>query len=183
MPGATGCRVPAVVAAEYKGELLVPWNDGDTFRRFQEILRDTPIRGVHDLLEDLGSLVGAIHIILAVEATAVRVASRASVATIRIRFNIFYPPPSLNSLTETRCQSIDSRTRFCSPRCRSSAQVNATVSCHFFPKLRIKRVIHSVIVDTGNKRFCAIRNTSNFADRAANRRYRCRRTPEGSESP
>jgi hypothetical protein len=35
MPGATGCQSPAVVAAEDKGELHVPWNDGNTFRRFQ----------------------------------------------------------------------------------------------------------------------------------------------------
>jgi hypothetical protein len=66
MPGATGCQSPAVAAAEYKGELHVSWNDGDTFRRFQQILRNALIRGVHDFLENLGSFVGALNIILAV---------------------------------------------------------------------------------------------------------------------
>ena len=65
MPGTTGCQSPAVAAAEYKGELHFPWNDGDTLRRFQQILRDALIR-VHDLLEDLGSSVGALNVILAV---------------------------------------------------------------------------------------------------------------------
>jgi hypothetical protein len=66
MPSATGCQSSSVAAAEYKRELHVPWNDGDTFRRSQEIRGDALVRSVHDLLEDLGSFVGAINIILAV---------------------------------------------------------------------------------------------------------------------
>src|ERR1700683_1292474 len=66
MPGATGCDSPAVVAAEYKGELHFSWNDGDTFRRCQQILWNALIWSAHDLLEDLGSFVGSASIFLAV---------------------------------------------------------------------------------------------------------------------
>jgi hypothetical protein len=66
MPGSTGNDSPAVVAAEYEGELHVAWNDGDTSRLIQKIVRNAVIRRVHDLLEDVGSFVGAIYIVLAV---------------------------------------------------------------------------------------------------------------------
>ena len=66
MLGATGCHSPAVAATEYEGELHVPWNDGNTLCRFQKILRNALIRSIHDLLEDLGSFLGAIYVILAV---------------------------------------------------------------------------------------------------------------------
>jgi hypothetical protein len=65
-PGATGCQSSTVAAAKYEGELHVSWNDGDAFRRFQKILRNPLIRGVHDLFEYLRGFVRAIDIILAV---------------------------------------------------------------------------------------------------------------------
>src|ERR1700728_3685925 len=66
MLGATGCYSPAVATTEYEGKFFVPWNDGDTLRRFQKIRRNALIRSIHDLLEDLGSFLGAVHIIFSV---------------------------------------------------------------------------------------------------------------------
>ena len=56
MLGATSCQSPAVAATEYKGELLIPRNDGNTLRRFQKTRRNSLIRSIHDLLEDLGKM-------------------------------------------------------------------------------------------------------------------------------
>ena len=45
MLSATGCEPPSVAASEYKRELHFPWNDGDTFRGFQQS-RGIPLSGV-----------------------------------------------------------------------------------------------------------------------------------------
>ncbi len=66
MPGTASYQSASVVAAEYKGKLLVTWDDGDTFRGFEKLIRNPFIRCVHDLPKDLGSFVHAVNVIFAI---------------------------------------------------------------------------------------------------------------------
>src|SRR6185312_14921917 len=66
MSGAACRQSSSVAASEYKGELYAPGDDSDALCRFQKFLRNALIRRVHDLTEDLGRLIGAVNIVLAI---------------------------------------------------------------------------------------------------------------------
>src|SRR5271170_4081261 len=66
MRGAAGSHSATIIAAEDEGELLLAWNDGDTLRLIQQVMRDALIRRVHNFLEDIGSSSGASDIVLSV---------------------------------------------------------------------------------------------------------------------
>ena len=66
MGSAAGRQSLAVAAAKYEGGLLLSWNDGNAFRRFQQFLGNALVRRSHDLLEDLGSFLNAPNVIAAI---------------------------------------------------------------------------------------------------------------------
>ena len=66
MGGATGRQSLAVATAEYKGGLLLSWNDGNAFRLFQQVPGDALVGRSHDLLKDLGSFLNAPKVIIAI---------------------------------------------------------------------------------------------------------------------
>jgi hypothetical protein len=64
--GTAGCHSATVVTPKNEGKLHIPWDDGNTLCRLQQVMWNALIRRIHNLLEDLGSLAGSGGIVLAV---------------------------------------------------------------------------------------------------------------------
>src|SRR4051812_35694775 len=59
MCSAAGRQALAITTTKYEGGLLLSWNDGNTFRRFQQFLGNALVGRSHDLVEDLSSSLNA----------------------------------------------------------------------------------------------------------------------------
>ena len=66
MRRATSNNSATVATTKDEGKLLISRDDGDTLRRIQQIVGYAFIGCIHDLPEDLGCLLHAITIVLAV---------------------------------------------------------------------------------------------------------------------
>src|SRR6202167_2990958 len=63
---ATGNNSATVATAKDEGKLLISRDDGDALRRIQQIVRYALVWRIHYLFENLGSLLRALIIVLAV---------------------------------------------------------------------------------------------------------------------
>ena len=97
---AAGDDSATVATAKDEGELLISRDNGNAFRRIQQIVRDALIGRIHNLLEDLGRLLYAITIVLEVRIRTIGAATKRMVEKIRrcltIDFSSFTVESTLN---------------------------------------------------------------------------------------
>jgi hypothetical protein len=64
--GATGCHSTTIAASKDEARLYIPWNNGNTLCRLQQVMWNGLIWRIHNLLEDLGGLADSACILLTV---------------------------------------------------------------------------------------------------------------------